>query len=179
MSPAEVASNPVTIFFVQRIIDFYKDNLGAFKAAAILITFLLLGLTVFFMIRTGWAAVRIDRFRDVILKTNLPKKRSIRAWRHVTVHFARGDENSLKVSLIEADNLLDEALRLAGYRGIDLGERLKKITSAELPLINEVWEAHKIRNRVAHETGFRLDRATAERALEVYQKVFQDLGILD
>lgn len=179
MTPAQIASNPLTYVFVQRIIDFYKTNLGIFKAGAIIITFLLLGATIFFMVRTGWAAVRIDRVRDVILKTNMPKKRSIRAWRHVTGHFARGDENSLKVAVIEADNLLDEALRLAGYRGANLGERLKKITSAELPLINEIWEAHKIRNRLAHESGFRLDRGTAERALEVYQKVFQDLGILD
>ena len=179
MPLAQIISNPLTYVFVQRIIDFYKDNLGAFKAGSIIVTFVLLGATIFFMIRTGYIAVRVDRFRDVILKTNLPKKRSIRAWRHVTGHFARGDENSLKVAVIEADNLLDEALRLAGYRGANLGERLKKITSAELPLINEIWEAHKLRNRMAHETNFRLDRATAERALEVYQKVFQDLGILD
>ena len=177
--PSEIIGNPLTYVFVQRMIDFYRANLGAFKAGAIIITFVLLGATIFFMIRTGWIAVRVDRVRDVILKTNLPKKRSIRAWRHVTVHFAQGDENSLKVAVIEADNLLDEALRLAGYRGVNLGERLKKITSAELPLIDEIWEAHKIRNRLAHESGFRLDRATAERALEVYQKVFQDLGILD
>ena len=72
---------PSEYVFVQRIIDFYKDYLGAFKAGSILITFILLGATIFFMIRTGWIAVRVDRVQDVILKTNLPKKRSIRAWR--------------------------------------------------------------------------------------------------
>ena len=175
----QIVNNPATDAFARGIIDFYKTNLGAFKAGSILVTFALLWATIFFMIRTGWIAVRVDRVQDVILKTNLPKKRSIRAWRHVTQHFVKGDENSLKVAVIEADNLLDEALRLAGYRGINLGERLKKITAAELPQIDEIWQAHKLRNRMAHETNFRLDRATAERALEVYQKVFQDLGILD
>lgn len=158
---------------------FYSSNLGLLKAASILLTaFFVIG-TIFFIVKTGWLALRVDRVRDVILKTNLPKHHSIKAWRSVQKHFFAGDDNSLKLAIIEADNILDEALRLAGFMGENLGDRLKKVNTSQLTNIQEVWEAHKLRNRLVHETDFRLNRNLAERALAIYEKTFRDLGLLD
>ena len=96
---------------------FYSNNLGLFKAVSILLTVFFVASTIFFVIKTGWLALRISRVRDVILKADLPKKRSIRIWKRVQRHFFAGDENSLKLALLEADKILDEALRVAGFKG--------------------------------------------------------------
>jgi hypothetical protein len=159
--------------------SFYSANLGLLKAAAVLATAGLFAATIFFAVKTGWLAVRIDRVEDVILKSDLPKKRSIKAWETVKKHFFGGSDQDLKVALIEADNLLDEALKFAGFQGVSLGEKLKTLTEAELPNINGVWEAHKLRNRIVHEPGFKLNRDTAERALAIYEQTLKDLGVLD
>lgn len=165
--------------FAQISMSFYSANLGWLKALAVLITAGLFAATIFFAVKTGWLALKIDRVEDVILKTNLPKKRSIKAWMIIKKHFFEGGDQDLKVALIEADNLLDEALKYAGFRGISLGEKLKALTEAELPNINDVWEAHKLRNRIVHESGFKLNRDTAERALAVYEQTLKDFGVLD
>ena len=164
---------------LQASISLYLSSLGELKVVAILVSAFFIISTIFFAIKTGWLALRADRVSDVILKTNLPKKRSIKAWRRIERHFFTGDENDLKLALIESDTLLDEALRLAGFRGVDLGDRLKKINSAQVTNLDEIWEAHKLRNRLVHEAGFKLSRDTAERALTVYKKTLADLGILD
>ena len=174
-----ILGNPHVQELAQISSNIYLSNLGFLKVAAVLVSAFFIAATIYFAIKTGWLAVHIDRVQDVILKSNMPKKRSIRVWQTVQRHFYAGDENSLKLALLEADKILDEALRLAGFRGENLGERLKKLTEAQLPNLNDIWEAHKLRNRLAHETDFRLNRDTAERALAIYEQTFRDLGLLD
>lgn len=175
----KLLNNPGAQQLAQISSSFYLSNLGTFKAVAILLSALFICGTIFFAIKTGWIALRVDRVRDVLLKTDMPKKRSLKVWQEVQKHFYAGDDNSLKLALLEADKILDEALRLAGFRGENLGERLKKLNDAQLPNLNEIWEAHKLRNRLAHETDFKLNRNTAERALAIYEQAFRDLGLLD
>jgi hypothetical protein len=160
-------------------VSFYSSNLGSFQLVSVLITALLVAATVFFIIKTGWAATRIDRFEDVILKSDMPKNRSIKAWQKIENYFFNGDDNALKLAVLEADNLLDEALKLAGFRGENLGDRLKQIDEAQLANIQDLWEAHKLRNRLVHEMDFKLSRDLAEKALTIYEQTFKDLGLLD
>ncbi len=164
---------------LQASVSLYFQNLGWLKAFGVLLTAAFVAATIFFVVKTGWLALRVNRIQDVFLKSNLPKKRSVKAWRSVKKHFFDGDDNSLKIAIIEADNLLDEALKIAGLRGITLGDKLKGVTEEQLPNINLIWEAHKIRNRIAHEAQFKLNRDTAEKALAVYEQTLKDLTVLD
>lgn len=80
-----------------------------------------------------------------------------------------------KQAVIEADKLLDFVLKRKGYNG-SLGEKLKKAA----PLfsnIDEVWDAHKMRNHIAHEVGFVLSSSQASRPLMSFKKALRDLGI--
>ena len=157
---------------------FYSSNGWVLKAVGLLLSLFFIASTIYFAVKTGWLALRIDRVQDVLLRRNPPKRRALRAWRHVSDHFSAGDENSLRIAIIEADKLLDDTLRIAGFRGENLGERLKKVSSNDLSNLNEVWEAHKLRNRIVHETDFRMNRATAERVLTIYSHALHELGIL-
>jgi len=159
--------------------NLYSSNLLLLKIISFLVSAFFIGSTIFFAIKTGWLATRVDRIEDVVLKTDTPKRRSLKSWEKVQAHFFQGDDNSLKLALLEADKILDEALRLAGVRGENLGERLKRVTDAQLPNLQDIWEAHKLRNRLAHEQDFKLNRNTAERALAVYEQAFKDLGMLE
>ncbi len=165
--------------FGHESLSWYANHLPLLKTIGFVFSCGFIGLTIFFAIRTGWIALRVDRMRDVILKTNMPKKRSMKIWQRVQTHFYAGDDNSLKLAILEADKILDEALRLAGFRGESLGDRLKKLDESKLPNLQDVWEAHKLRNRLVHETDFKLNRNTAERALAIYEQAFKDLGLLD
>lgn len=175
----QIVGNPLTYAGLSRWIDFFRANLSYLKAVSIFTTLVLLGLTVFFMIKIGWIATRVDRVRDVILKSDLPKKRVIKSWHRVTRHYFAGDEVNLKLAILEADKILDDALRVAGARGETMADRLKSISTGDLPIVNELWEAHRVRNRIAHEQNYNLDRLTADKALSIYQKAFQELGLLD
>ncbi len=81
------------------------------------------------------------------------------------------------LAVIDADKLLDEALRKKGYKGKTMGERL---VAAQRDLSNNdnVWYAHKLRNRLVHEPNVKLKKNEARNALEGIKKGLKDLGAL-
>lgn len=156
----------------------YFSHLTILQVLSVMISAAFFAATIYVAIKTGWIRSRIDRIEDVILKTDLPQKHAQKSWDDVERHFFSGDENGLKIAIMKADTLLDEALREAGIVGRDLGERLRKVSPKDLPNIENVWEAHKLRNKIAHEINFQLKRDLAERALTVYEEALEQLGVL-
>jgi len=158
---------------------FYQNNMTIFETASILVTIAIAIGIVMLIIKTNWLKSRVTRWRNVILHSDIPKQQAKRSWKDVERHFFAGDENDLKIAIIEADRTLDNALRDAGIFGASLGERLKKVKPAQLPNIEDVWQAHKLRNRIAHEGDLAVKRDIAERALTVYREALESLGALE
>jgi len=94
-------------------------------------------------------------------------------------HIISDSPNDWKLAIIEADIVLDEALKKAGYAGVSLGERLKSIAPSKLNYLDDAWQAHKVRNQIAHGgSDFVLTRRLAEDTIKQYKRVFSELGIL-
>jgi len=81
------------------------------------------------------------------------------------------------LAVIDGDKLLDEALRKRGFRGKTMGERL---VSAQRSLSDNdgAWYAHKLRNRLVHESNVRLKKNEAQNALAGFKQALKDLGAL-
>ena len=74
---------------------------------------------------------------------------------------------------MEADNVLLEVLTEKGYSGDGVGEKLK---GASFKTIDLAWDAHKVRNRIAHEgSNFELTEREAKRTFMLYESVLRDL----
>lgn len=75
--------------------------------------------------------------------------------------------------VLEADKVLDRALQFAGYTG-SLGEKLRQ-AGPRLPNENAVWKAHKLRNQLAHEPGFRVSSRQANQATHAIRQAIDCL----
>ena len=96
----------------------------------------------------------------------------------VLTHIDSDNPNDWKLAIIEADIILDDILKKQGYAGNSLGERLKSISSEQLKSLNDAWEAHKVRNRIAHDgADFVLTHRIAQETIVRYQKVFTEFGV--
>ena len=84
---------------------------------------------------------------------------------------------SYNVVVVEADKLLDKALCEMGVQGKTMGERMKRAGS-KFTQLNSVWYAHKLRNQIAHEHGFKVEYNQARHALETYKQALKDLGAI-
>lgn len=111
------------------------------------------------------------KYRQIIKHRELIHKK----WNKLIERIKSGDERDLRLAIIEADVLVDEVLKEHGHPGSDMGERLKSIYPNEFSNINELWEAHKIRNRLVHEADFHLSIQEYKRIIEIYHRVLEEL----
>jgi len=79
-----------------------------------------------------------------------------------------------KIGVIEADKILDRTLEQKGFAGESLGEKLKQMVPADLPEVyEEVWEAHKIRNKIVHEPDFEITQSEARKLAGIYERAIK------
>lgn len=86
-------------------------------------------------------------------------------------------KNTWPLAIINADKLLDDALKQSKYKGKTMGERL---VSAQRDLSDNdgVWFAHKIRNKLVHEDMGDLKKRDVQKALLGFRQALKDLGAL-
>jgi len=83
----------------------------------------------------------------------------------------------MKLSVIEADKLLDSVLRSMAVPGETMGERLKA-TEYKFQKIREVWPAHKLRNQMVHDSSFHMSMKQGKRALKEFEAALKLLNVL-
>lgn len=71
-------------------------------------------------------------------------------------------------SVLEADKVLHAVFKELGYKG-SVGTCLKR-HGKKLPNEQAVWDAHKLRNKVAHTPGFTVGDKEAARALQAFRR---------
>lgn len=96
-------------------------------------------------------------------------------WEEIMRHLDSEKEAEWKFAIIEADKLVDSILKSAGYPGDTMGDRLMSIEKGQLLSLEGLWDAHKVRNKLAHETNYFLRYAEARRAVDLYRSALQEL----
>lgn len=87
------------------------------------------------------------------------------------------DQGTQQLAIINADKLLDQALRERCIAGETMGDRMK--SAKELfSNNNAAWAAHKLRNRIAHENGVRLNAVVTRKAMASFKVALKDVGAL-
>ena len=98
-------------------------------------------------------------------------------WLTIESGLKRDDHNSYTVCVFEADKLLDQALRDRGLAGKTMAERMKQC-QGKWTNGNGVWAAHKLRNRLAHETDVKIDYERTKQALVAFKQGLKDIGAI-
>lgn len=87
------------------------------------------------------------------------------------------DKATWPLAIINADKLLDEALRKRHFKGKSMGERLVA-AQREFSSNDSVWFGHKLRNRLVHESDVKLKETDVKQALMGLRQGLKDLGAL-
>ncbi|MCY4010504.1 MAG: hypothetical protein OXF30_00325 [Candidatus Saccharibacteria bacterium] len=105
----------------------------------------------------------------------LNKSHYQKAWQGLQIHLKQ--PQTYPLAIIEADKLLDKALKEAGYKGDSMKDRL---VSAQKHLSDSqsLWRAHKLRNRLVHEMNVTLSVKETKQTLEAFQKGLKNIGAL-
>jgi hypothetical protein len=166
------------------IADYFKNfefaRLAAFlKMVSVILTIVLGAIIVLIMIKMS------DLIKEELteLKTEInPPKEAVtpydNRWQEIKNHVNSFKESEWKMAVIEADKLVDDALKVAGFPGESMGERLMLIKPGQLLSIQYLWDAHKLRNLLVHDANYQITHRQAIWAVEAFERVLRELGAL-
>ena len=100
-------------------------------------------------------------------------------WNVVLQYTLSDNPGDWKLAVIEADSMLEELMDQLGFKGDNLGEKLKSANQDTFKNLSSAWEVHLIRNKIAHEgSDFELSQHEAKRVVALYQQIFLDYGFI-
>lgn len=109
-----------------------------------------------------------------------PYAKANQTWESIRSKLLSDNASDWRLAIIEADIYLDKLLDQKGFHADTIGDKLKSITPDQLASIQIAWEAHKVRNRIAHEgADFNLTMPESRRVLSYFEIVFRDLGAIE
>lgn len=126
-------------------------------------------------IGAGLALLAIITVATRFLRRGLNREHFTRRWQELQKGLKKPD--AWPMAIIQADSLLDEALKKKRFRGKTMGERL---VAAQKSLSDNdaVWYAHKLRNKLVHEVDINLTQKDVQKALVGLRQALKDLGAL-
>ena len=87
------------------------------------------------------------------------------------------DKATWPLAVINADKLVDDALKKLHYKGKTMGERLVS-AQHDLTSNDTVWYGHKLRNKLVHEEYNLTNRKDVKDALLGFLQALRDLGAM-
>ncbi len=167
-------------YYFAVFIDFLNSPLSTW----IFLVWILLGLVLMmlcFYLITKLFALRkeeILELRQALKNINTEVGERDLQWASILEKLNSDNSSDWKVAIIEADNMLEELVTRMGYEGVNLGEKLKSVEPSDFLTLQDAWEAHKVRNAIAHEGGYELSKREARRVINLFERVFREFHFI-
>ena len=165
--------------FRERYLDYFEPALPWIKTISFLFSALLLSLIFYCIFKTGYLNRKVENFMDWAGMGNVGRRRHLRAWHKIVKRLRLTDPAEWKLAVLEADKILDEAVKDSGYRGDTVDARLKQVDASVLPSVAKVLAAHEVSNKIYSDLEFQINRETIIETLKVYKQAFRELSLLD
>lgn len=173
----EIANKAVEIRIL--INNWFGSSLVWFQVVSVLISGLLLWGIVYLMTKANYFSGKVEGYMDTLGIGNLTKRKSLKGWEQIKKRIITSVQQEWKVAVLEADKILNEILKMAGYLGNDLGKKLDILTKENLSNLDEIKKAHLLANQIMKDPGMELKKEDAIIALKSFKKAFIELNLLE
>ncbi|MDO8686926.1 MAG: hypothetical protein Q7K11_01840 [Candidatus Berkelbacteria bacterium] len=134
--------------------------------------------TLYFLKKSSWLRrLILEDIAEISTYRQYGAKNVEKDWNKIMARLNTNLESEYKLAIIEAESLLDSALKQMGFTEESFGEKLKNIPPLILPNAKDVLKAHEIHNNIIHDPDFRLSQEKTKENLVIYEKAFQELQL--
>jgi len=100
-------------------------------------------------------------------------------WQYILTLVESPNDSDWRVAIIEADSMMEEALKEKGISGDTVSDLLDGAKDSGYRSIQDAWEAHLVRNKIAHEgLDFSISQFEARRTIKMFQNFFEELRVI-
>lgn len=135
----------------------------------------------------SWIRIRQIRRREhqvfsaaqkTVAKEDIPRTQL--RWNRIEEQAGSSNPESWRLAILEADIMLSELLDVHGYKGDTLSDKLKQVNKAGFNSIDAAWDAHRVRNRIAHDgSAHELSAREVRRVIGLYRRVFREFKYIE
>jgi hypothetical protein len=173
-------------FKLSGVLDFFKSNVLFFQALGfVLAGGAAIGTFVFTKKADAiWREMKAQMYPNpkdmkISSQVELTKNPMVTRWEKIIKLSESENGSDWRLSIIEADIILDELLEKLKLPGDTMGEKLKAVEKSDFTTIESAWEAHKMRNSIAHEGGdFLVSQREIRRIISLYEAVFKEFYLI-
>jgi hypothetical protein len=116
---------------------------------------------------------------SIVVIKRLPRKLKVDKFAHdwKQLQGLCRDKGTWSAAILDADKLLDKALKRRKFKGKSMGER---IVSAQRKISNndQLWFAHNLAKKLKADPAFKLKETDVKTALIGFRQALRDLGAL-
>lgn len=98
-------------------------------------------------------------------------------WKKLIKRTESGNEKDFKLAIVEADEFLHQMLEERGYEGGSFEAMVKSVGTKIMPNVQEVLNAHEVRNSIVYDLNYKLDIEKAKKILDEYEKTIENLAV--
>lgn len=100
-------------------------------------------------------------------------------WDDIVQLASGSNESDWRRAILEADIMLSDALNEKGFEGATVSDQLRMANPFQMRTLDVAWQAHKVRNQVAHEgESLTLTERDVRAAIDQYKRVFEEFGVI-
>jgi len=172
--------NPLAFLLEVRayFVPFFERYLFWLEVLAVILSTLFLWGIIYIVFKTNYLEMKREQFLNILGKPYVSRRRSLRGWKQIQRRLQSQEQNQWKLAILEADHILNEILKMSGYLGVSLEDKLDLITEAQLSNVEEIKRVHQIRHKIASDPSFLIINEEAREIIAVYRKSFIELNLI-
>ncbi len=155
--------------------------INSLQGVSALLSLLFFGGILYILIKSKWLTQRLDLYAEVFFgePVDISRRKSVRGWNNVLRLVRSDDPLKWREALAEAGKILDELLKISGYQGRSVHERLDAVRPEVLSNIADLRVAHLLHDELEGDSARAITRREIIVALRAYRVAFRDLELLD
>lgn len=116
---------------------------------------------------------------EALMKTQERERNDNPRWKYILTLMQSPNESDWRIAIMDADSLLEDALKDRGLSGETVSDLLDGAKESGYRFIQDAWDAHIVRNKIAHEgTDYPLSQIEARKTLKMFENFFEEIGVL-
>lgn len=157
---------------------FFDKNLWWLKIISVILSAFFLITTVYIIRKTNYFEIKREQFLNILGGKYLSRRRVLKAWAQIRRRLLSPQQNDWKLAILESDHVLNEILKMSGYLGTRLEDKLLLITPTQLSNIEDIKRAHEVRHKIANDPTFPITQKDAEDLVNIYKVAFKELNLI-
>lgn len=131
--------------------SFISSNLLWLQLGSLVLSGLFVWGIVYMLSKVHYFNLKKEHYIDSWGFGDLFRYRSVRDWKQITKMLASDNPEDWKKAILESDRILNEILKMSGYLGNNLKDKLADMTKEQLPSLEEIKKAHETANAIKTE----------------------------